>query len=1040
LISALVVSFGAVSLPASEASPRPASAHLRSPLRPAPPSPQAAAEAIADRPDAFSSSHPQPKLSPAALPSGTWQALGPAAIGPNYLAGGGIYGGVNSGRVTAVAVVPSGTHAGRTVVGTAGGGVWTSDDNGTTWSARTDDAASLAIGSVADDPSNADHLIAGTGEASQSGDSYPGFGILSSTDGGQTWTEQNPGGVFTGDEIAAVVVDPSNGNRMFAATNAGLYVTTNGGASWAKPTDASYTAVDGNVTAVVIDPSHPATVYLGGGAATVAKSADSGVHWAAANTGITAPSGGLPFIALALAPSSPTTLYASVGSTDPVALYKTTNAGANWNPLAAAPDYTSGAYAYGSGPGDQGWYDNVLAVDPANAAHVLAAGITVVESSNGGASWTNVNGQAFFDGGTNLLHPDIHALCFRSDGRAWIGTDGGVFLYQPSGPTVTNANGNLSITQFYFGFSVVGSTVLAGSQDNGSARTGSSSLGAWTGILPGDGGPTAITPNHTATQFVESDRALLRTNTAFASDAVDITPLVGGVPQFGLFTPPMIVVPNLADPSNPIAFYGGPDLYRSTNPSVDFPMWQQVTSGNQDVSAIASSPSNPLVIYVGFTNGVVQVSTNGGTTFSSLAAEPFTDTFVTGLSVDPSNAHAITASFSFDATRHSLGFPHVAQYSWTTTPSSGAWDTITGDLPATGAVSRVVYDQGALIAATDAGVYGTSAPAGNSTLWTKVGTGLPNVQVQDLDVESSGLYAVTHGRGAWRLGLVLPGPPSSAVASPGNGTATVKWVAPTSSGGSPITGYVVTPYLGVTAQAPRVFNTTATSAVITGLANATSYTFRVAAKSAIGTGANSGPSSAITIGTPIAPVGVRAVSRSTTAGTGALTVTYTAGANNGAPITRFTVGCASSNGGATKTAVHIGATAAPITVGGVTTAKAYTCKLRATNSRGAGPASVPSTAVTVGAPAQPAKPIASKVASGSLKVQFRAPANNGASIIRYNATCTSSNGGVTKTKTGAVGPITVTALTAGKSYACTVSATNSRGTGPASTASAAVTA
>ena len=93
-----------------------------------------------------------------------------------------------------------------------------------------------------------------------------------------------------------------------------------------------------------------------------------------------------------------------------------------------------------------------------------------------------------------------------------------------------------------------------------------------------------------------------------------------------------------------------------------------------------------------------------------------------------------------------------------------------------------------------------------------------------------------------------------------------------------------------------------------------------------------------------------------------------------------------------------------------------------------------------GAPGQPGTPTVVKVASGSLKVTFAAPMSNGAPITSYNATCTSTNGGVTKSKTGAASPITVTTLTAGKTYTCRVNATNSRGTGPNSNPSAPVNA
>ena len=97
-------------------------------------------------------------------------------------------------------------------------------------------------------------------------------------------------------------------------------------------------------------------------------------------------------------------------------------------------------------------------------------------------------------------------------------------------------------------------------------RTESSALGPWTAIWAGDGGATAITPNHTSTQFIESNRSPLVTTDAFATTLNGMNP-----PQLGLFTPPMIVVPSNATPADPTVFYGGPDLYRTTNPSAATP-------------------------------------------------------------------------------------------------------------------------------------------------------------------------------------------------------------------------------------------------------------------------------------------------------------------------------------------------------------------------------------------------------------------------------------------------------------------------------------
>jgi len=190
----------------------------------------------------------------------------------------------------------------------------------------------------------------------------------------------------------------------------------------------------------------------------------------------------------------------------------------------------------------------------------------------------------------------------------------------------------------------------------------------------------------------------------------------------------------------------------------------------------------------------------------------------------------------------------------------------------------------------------------------------------------------------------------------------------------------------------------------------------------------------------VAPSAVAAASGSTTTATGSLIVTFTLGTDNGSVITGQTATCTSSDGGVLGTGTHTGATAAPITVGSLTTGKTYTCTVKATNARGTGPASTKSPAVIVGSPAPPTSVVASRVAAGQIQVSFTAAVNNGSAISTFTATCTSSNGGVAGSKPGAASPLTVTGLTAGKSYTCTVTATNGRGVGLPSAKSAAVTA
>jgi hypothetical protein len=167
-------------------------------------------------------------------------------------------------------------------------------------------------------------------------------------------------------------------------------------------------------------------------------------------------------------------------------------------------------------------------------------------------------------------------------------------------------------------------------------------------------------------------------------------------------------------------------------------------------------------------------------------------------------------------------------------------------------------------------------------------------------------------------------------------------------------------------------------------------------------------------------------------------VGWIAPANGGAPILGYRI--IPYAAGVAQPAIVFNSAATAQFITGLTDGTSYRFTVAARNVVGYGPPSAKSQAMIAGAPGQPGTPTVTKPASGSLKVTFAAPMSNGAPITSYSVTCASSNGGVTRTKTGAASPITVTTLSAGKSYVCRVSATNSRGTGPLSNPSAPINA
>lgn len=223
---------------------------------------------------------------------------------------------------------------------------------------------------------------------------------------------------------------------------------------------------------------------------------------------------------------------------------------------------------------------------------------------------------------------------------------------------------------------------------------------------------------------------------------------------------------------------------------------------------------------------------------------------------------------------------------------------------------------------------------------------------------------------------------------------------------------------------------------VAGVTTGVPYTCRVKQTNARGASPASAASAPVIVGSPAPATGVKARSN-TASGTGSVVVSFTPGASNGSAISSFTATCTSPNGGTTHVATKA---ASPITVAGLATGKTYSCYVTATNARGNGPASPRSLALIVGSPAPPTAVKAVRVASGSLRVSFTPGADNGSATTRYETDCSPTNGGVAAGAYSSASPATVVGLTAGKTYRCTVQATNARGTGFKSVPSAPATA
>lgn len=659
-------------------------------------------------------------MAPPPIAGSAWTSIGPAAIPIN---GGSI------GRLTTIAVHP--TDPGTIYVGGAQGGVWKSTTGGASWMPMTDAECSLAMGWIAIDPVDPDIVYAGTGEQHFSADSYYGCGLLRSVDGGASWTQLGASVFRTnrgGARISRVVLDPATAGtvattRLYVASDFGLHVSADGGASFTL-------ALPGVVTDLVMDPTDAAVLYAAVRGVGVYKSTDSGVSWLLRSAGFATSTWR---INLAIAPSAPDTLYASVqngGGSDLAGIWRTTDGAATWGQRSAT----------GASCGNQCWYDMTMAVDPGNPDVVYFGGVYLYKSTDGAAAFTNVSGS---------VHVDQHVLTFApSDaGQLFVGNDGGIFRTTDGGASWTSLNTDLALTQFYEGIALHPwdpLTVTGGTQDNGTLTFYGNP--SWWHVLGGDGGFTAIDHRDPTIRYAETQ---WQSNSGYSgprrSDGGAYLLRTQGidVSDRALFIPPLVM-----DPVDPATLYFGTyRVYRTTNRAASWvPISPDLTLGvSGSVSAIAPAPSDPSMIYVGTSDGLVQWTDDGGATWTPRPLPTGDPRYVQDIAVDPRDPRTAWVVVSGFLT------PHVFR----TTDGGATFTNASGSLPDS-PVNAVVVDptsRATVIIGTDVGAY-MSVDSG--TTWTALTTGMPNVAVFDVayNANTGTLIAATHGRGMFRLELV----------------------------------------------------------------------------------------------------------------------------------------------------------------------------------------------------------------------------------------------------------------------------------------------
>ncbi len=654
-------------------------------------------------------------------------------------------------------------------VGAAGGGVWKSINRGTTFKSVFDEYPQ-SVGTIAIDQNHPDTVWVGTGEVWTRNSISIGTGIYKTTDGGAKWEHM---GLSGSERIGRILIDPVNPDIVYAAVlgalwgdsdDRGVYKTTDGGKSWNKML---FVNPSSGCADMAMDPDDPSVIYAsmwdfrrqahtfrsGGPGSGLYRSADGGATWNKIHNGL--PSGTLGRIAVAVSPAKPHYLYALVES-EKSALYRSSDRGSSWEKM-------SDQYMMGDRP----FYYSLIVPDPTESERIYKPGTMLWVSTNGGKVFQS----PAVTGGN--YHSDTHALWVNPANNRFIymGTDGGVYISEDKGNTWRFVE-SLPVSQFYH-VSVDNASpynVYGGLQDNGSwmgpsRKPGGITNSDWKNIGYGDGFYTYADKTEPDVVYSQYQGGRISRTNYRTGESKYIKPFpeegVGDL-RFNWNTPAVF------GKKTGWLYVGAQYLFRSKDKGDSFERispdlttndparQQQEKSGgltidnstaenNTTIFTVSESPFDENIVWAGTDDGNIQITTDGGKTWTRLnEAVPGLPAYAFISHIDADNFDKNAAWITVDAHRNGDMKPYV----YYTGDLGRTWTALaTGDIK--GFCHVIKHDpvnRDLIFLGTEMGLY-VSTDHGKS--WVRLKNKIPQTGIHDLAFQTreNDLVLATHGRG-----------------------------------------------------------------------------------------------------------------------------------------------------------------------------------------------------------------------------------------------------------------------------------------------------
>ncbi len=681
-----------------------------------------------------------------------------------------------SGRIADIVVHPNDEHT--WYVAAASGGVWKTENHGTTFQPIFDNYGAFSIGCLALAPSNPNTVWVGTGENNNQRSVAYGDGVYKSLDGGKTFKNM---GLKNSEHIGKIIVHPTNENIIWVAAygplwssggERGVFKSTDGGETWKQTL---FISQHTGIAEIAIDPSDPNVLYasahqrrrrewtyIGGGPESgLYKSTDGGETWREINEGL--PKNEMGRIGISVSPADPNYIYAIVeGRGDKGGFFRSTNKGESWSKMSGY--VTSGNY-----------YQEIVC-DVANRDKVFSMTTWLHHTEDGGKNFKAT--------GEDHKHVDNHCIWIDpANTNHWIvGCDGGIY------ETFTHAKewrfyDNLPIIQFYKVATDNAEpfyNIYGGTQDNNSMGGPSQSVNN-AGILNsdwfitngGDGFESAIDPQNPDIVYAQAQYGWLVRYDKTSGEKTPIQPMPGKGEEGYRWNwdAPLLISPH----DNKTLYFCANKVFKSTNRGDDWTtisgdLSQQIdrnklavmdqvwaidmveknksTTIYGNIVAFDESPKQKGLLYAGTDDGLIRVSENDGGSWSKVSSFPGVpaNTRVNMICAGQHDANVVFAILN----NHRAG--DFKPYVLKSTDRGKTWKSISGDLPERGSayvIRQDHVDPNLLFVGTEFGSYFSND---GGVHWVKL-SGLPTIAVYDLDIQQreNDLVAATFGRGFYVL-------------------------------------------------------------------------------------------------------------------------------------------------------------------------------------------------------------------------------------------------------------------------------------------------